>query len=391
MGSESIDATRFVISLRVIRGCLWRTLVCPLLQQGDMAAGSRGFVLVICGCTNSGKSTVAKRIEQSLSGEGKSVQLIGQDDYYMQPEKVAKVISNLNPSKFYYNYDVPESVDIPSLIKGNMITEIPEMMEVMDKGVFLITDQKTCLRRRLQRNYDPPDEEGYFDQIVWPEYVAHLRNAMKRARTESQLSFVDVSSECDVPSDALIDEMLEKAFSDSLRISDCPLDIAKAQEELVSPSCGAVSIFVGTTRDNFHDRAVTRLDYECYDEMAYSEMRRLCSTTKAKFPRVEKMLMWHRVGEVPVTETSIIIAASSPHRQAALEAVSFAIDAFKATVPIWKKEMYADGGCSWKENAESIAGRKGVERQNKPDQVAATSSNEKKAWLEYLLNRAPPI
>lgn len=61
--------------------------------------------------------------------------------------------------------------------------------------------------------------------------------------------------------------------------------------------------------------------------------------------------MYHRYGEVPITETSVIVAVSSIHRRDALEACEFGIDEIKAKVPIWKKEFYEDGS-TWKENAE---------------------------------------
>jgi len=67
---------------------------------------------------------------------------------------------------------------------------------------------------------------------------------------------------------------------------------------------------------------------------------------------VRHICIMHRLGVVPVREASVIIAISSAHRNDSLQAVQFAIDALKASVPIWKKEVYADGDCSWKENTE---------------------------------------
>lgn len=63
-----------------------------------------------------------------------------------------------------------------------------------------------------------------------------------------------------------------------------------------------------------------------------------------------------RLGLVPVTESSVIIAVSSEHRRESLEAVTFLIDGLKANVPIWKKELYHDGSSDWKRNKECIWG-----------------------------------
>ena len=120
-----------------------------------------------------------------------------------------------------------------------------------------------------------------------------------------------------------------------------------------SPKAGAVSTFVGTTRDNFEGKAVTRLEYECYDSMAVKEMRRICSECRRSWPDVIHIALIHRRGLVPVGESSVAIAASSPHRAASLEAARYLIDALKATVPVWKKEMYSEGDKgAWKANEE---------------------------------------
>lgn len=117
---------------------------------------------------------------------------------------------------------------------------------------------------------------------------------------------------------------------------------------------GAISLFVGTTRDNFDGKTVTRLEYEAYEEMALKEMEKLCVTTREQHPDVTHVVVHHRLGLVPVREASVIIAVSSPHRRQAIEACHFCIDALKATVPIWKKELYAEGAPAWKANKEAF-------------------------------------
>lgn len=79
------------------------------------------------------------------------------------------------------------------------------------------------------------------------------------------------------------------------------------------------------------------LEYECYEEMAISEMSKLCHETRHKFPAIGKIAITHRIGRVPVTEKSVVIVTSSPHRSDAIQATQFLIDKLKEKVPIWKK------------------------------------------------------
>lgn len=130
------------------------------------------------------------------------------------------------------------------------------------------------------------------------------------------------------------------------------IDLNNITKIVSSPKCGAISLFVGTTRDNFEDLNVVQLVYEAYNDMALKVMKELCEEVRGKWPAIVNMAIVHRLGEVPVAEASVVIAVSSPHRPASLAAVSYAIDRLKATVPIWKKEEYDNGPPCWKENAE---------------------------------------
>lgn len=128
------------------------------------------------------------------------------------------------------------------------------------------------------------------------------------------------------------------------------LSVEEVSQLVTSPRCGAVSLFVGTTRNNFEGKKVVSLEYEAYVPMAENEVRRICSDLRQKWP-VRHIAVFHRLGLVPVAEASVVIAVSSAHRAASLGAVSDAIDALKASVPVWKKEIYEESS-SWKRNKE---------------------------------------
>eukprot|EP00920_Eleutheroschizon_duboscqi_P022970 GHVT01056161.1.p1 GENE.GHVT01056161.1~~GHVT01056161.1.p1 ORF type:complete len:152 (+),score=4.29 GHVT01056161.1:136-591(+) len=138
---------------------------------------------------------------------------------------------------------------------------------------------------------------------------------------------------------------------DHVEITDSKLSVEFATELVRSPLCGAVALFVGVTRDNIEGKKVLQLEYEAYSTMAKSEMKKICKEIRERW-EVQHTALLHRIGIVPLSEASVIIAVSSPHRRESLEAVNFAIDSLKANVPIWKKEVYEEGPPSWKENKE---------------------------------------
>jgi len=148
------------------------------------------------------------------------------------------------------------------------------------------------------------------------------------------------------------------ASNDEILLTHSPLDVNAAFAAATLPSTGATSIFVGTTRDNFEGKTVLKLEYEAYESMAYKELNRLCTEIRSKWD-VAKIIIQHRLGEVGVTEASVIIAVSAPHRAESLQAVNYGIERLKEIATVWKKEKYADGGQQWKENKECSWSNKG--------------------------------
>ncbi|KAI3423847.1 hypothetical protein D9Q98_009682 [Chlorella vulgaris] len=128
------------------------------------------------------------------------------------------------------------------------------------------------------------------------------------------------------------------------------LDQSKYVELVADPGAGAIASFVGVTRNSFQGKATERLEYEAYIPMAAKKLMEVCRQACSKW-QVRRMAVAHRTGTVLVGEASVVIAVSSAHRRDALEACHWAIDELKATVPIWKKEIF-QGGEVWKENEE---------------------------------------
>jgi MoaE-MoaD fusion protein len=121
-----------------------------------------------------------------------------------------------------------------------------------------------------------------------------------------------------------------------------PINPSAILREIKAGADGAVCLFDGIVRDNTRGRATLHLDYEAYDEMALKQMHLLRSEAIGRFG-VRDVAIVHRLGRLHVGETSVFIAVASAHRAAAFDACRWVIDTLKKTVPIWKKEHFADG------------------------------------------------
>jgi molybdopterin synthase catalytic subunit len=120
-----------------------------------------------------------------------------------------------------------------------------------------------------------------------------------------------------------------------------PIRLDPLLEAVRDRGAGAVVLFLGTVREHSRGRAVRRLEYEAYATLARAEMQRIAAEAAGRFGA--RVAMVHRVGTLAVGEISVAIAAAAPHRHEAFAAARFAIDTLKQTVPIWKKEVWADG------------------------------------------------
>jgi molybdopterin synthase catalytic subunit len=113
-------------------------------------------------------------------------------------------------------------------------------------------------------------------------------------------------------------------------------------------------VFVGTARDHAGDRTgVERLTYEAYEEQAVPRLAAVADEVRRRWPVVGRVALLHRTGELELGEAAVVVAVSTPHRAEAFDAARFAIDAVKASVPIWKKETWA-GGESWGLEAQHL-------------------------------------
>ena len=128
----------------------------------------------------------------------------------------------------------------------------------------------------------------------------------------------------------------------SIKITSKKLDLQECYRFVEDDSCGGISAFIGTVRNDTQGKEVTQLDFSTYKPMAIKEMQKIADLILEKFD-VKKIAIHHAEGMLQIREIPVIITVSSKHRKAAFEACEFAIDTLKETVPIWKKEYFSDG------------------------------------------------
>lgn len=127
-----------------------------------------------------------------------------------------------------------------------------------------------------------------------------------------------------------------------IEILNKPLNVQSCFQQVEDSSCGGIDIFIGTVRNQTHNKQVVQLEFEAYEPMAIAELEKIAQTCNQKWP-IHNILVQHRIGVLKVGEIAVIIAVAAAHRAAAFDACRYIIDTLKQTVPIWKKEVFNDG------------------------------------------------
>ena len=141
-----------------------------------------------------------------------------------------------------------------------------------------------------------------------------------------------------------------------IRVTPERLDPEAAIGAVRRDEAGAVDLFLGVVRNENRGRAVDHLVYDAYPTMAEKTMRELADEAAGRFG-LSGVAVLHRTGRLVIGETSLLVAVSAGHREAAFEAGRWLVNEIKRRVPVWKKEVWADGE-EWIEGPESL----GMER-----------------------------
>ena len=135
---------------------------------------------------------------------------------------------------------------------------------------------------------------------------------------------------------------------DFFELTGEPIDVTSVARRVVPVDCGATVSLDGyarrftQVRETGEVRETEYLVYEAYEPMALKEMEKLIGRVKGEF-EIANVGIVHRLGKLEIGETSVVISVAAPHRRAAFAACEWLIKELKRTVPIWKKEVYADG------------------------------------------------
>jgi len=135
-------------------------------------------------------------------------------------------------------------------------------------------------------------------------------------------------------------------MEDYVEITERRIESDEIVSRLARPEVGAVATFVGIVRGSEDGEPISHLEYEAYPKMAIAELKRICVEVKGRWSTIEEVAIVHRIGEIPVGETAVVIGVSAAHRDEVFDALRYAIDRLKEIVPIWKKAI-GEGGGRW--------------------------------------------
>jgi molybdopterin synthase catalytic subunit len=134
------------------------------------------------------------------------------------------------------------------------------------------------------------------------------------------------------------------------KVTQAEIDFSEWRGQLNNPKCGAYASFEGWVRNHHEGKAVVALHYECYPELAAHEGETILAEALAKFDISDARCI-HRIGDCAIGDMAVWVGVSAAHRDAAFLACRWILDEVKARVPIWKRELYADGQNIWRRQA----------------------------------------
>ena len=122
-----------------------------------------------------------------------------------------------------------------------------------------------------------------------------------------------------------------------------PIDTAAMVAAATCSQSGAITLFTGNVREDIVDgQRVIALHYEAYPEMAIRELTTIRDQVVSQFELIDCRIT-HRLGRLELAECSIAVVTAARHRLSTLQAARWIMDELKQRVPIWKKDIFADG------------------------------------------------
>ena len=129
-------------------------------------------------------------------------------------------------------------------------------------------------------------------------------------------------------------------------LTEEPIRLDPLIDQVRAPDRGGIAIFLGLVRDHHQGRSVLGLDYSAYGPMAEQVTGEIVGEAKGHWPQAS-VAVQHRIGALTIGDTAVAVVAAAAHRGEAFDACRYVIEELKKRVPVWKKEMYADGTVEW--------------------------------------------
>jgi molybdopterin synthase catalytic subunit len=153
-----------------------------------------------------------------------------------------------------------------------------------------------------------------------------------------------------------------------------PIDVGALVALVQSPERGGVACFLGTVRNHHRGREVVRLEYSAYGPMAEAECGRIVAEAESRWDVA--VALRHRVGQLEIDNTAVAVAAASAHRDEAFLACRYVIEEVKRRVPIWKREVFADGTVEWVGASGDLTDHSVIARGHSPRSNLAASATQ---------------
>jgi molybdopterin synthase catalytic subunit len=132
-------------------------------------------------------------------------------------------------------------------------------------------------------------------------------------------------------------------------LRETPLSVDEVRAAVADPAAGGIALFIGAVRDHDHGRDVTTLSYSAHPSAA-DQLRKVAQDIARQYD-VHAIAAVHRVGDLAIGDLAVVVAVSSSHRATAFDACRALIDELKATVPVWKHQLFAGGDSEWVNSA----------------------------------------
>ncbi len=133
-------------------------------------------------------------------------------------------------------------------------------------------------------------------------------------------------------------------------ISETTINVDELHRAVLDSGQGALVDFFGIVRDHARGQRIVALEYHAYKPMAEHKLRQIGDEIKERWG-IDAVAIVHRVGNLKIGDTAVMISVASSHRAEAFAACKYAIDRIKQIVPIWKRETGEDG-VEWVEECE---------------------------------------